>query len=247
MEPIIGINMSYEVFAGHKPDDVPRFRDAYKTYISYADAIRESGGIALLLPPFKDLNYLDSYLSMVHGFVFTGGDDYPPSLYNEEKHPKTKVIHQRRVNADIYIAEKMLAGNKPILGICGGVQLIAIACGGRIIQHIKNVSMHNKKSKILDSAHGITVERESLLYSILGSTEIQVNSAHHQAVDPEQPGKHLRVTATAPDGTIESLELENPEGRFLLGVQWHPERMGDEQHRRSLFNSFIERARLFCT
>ncbi len=245
MQPIIGINMSYGAYEGHKPGDVPRFRDAYKVYISYADAVRESGGIALLLPPFKDLSSLDSYLGMVQGFVFTGGDDYPSSLYNEEKHPKTKIIHRRRVDADIYIARKILSSRKPVLGICGGIQLITIVSGGKLIQNIENLSMHNKKSRIVDNAHKITIKKGSLLYSIFGTAEIEVNSAHHQAVDVEHPGDHLRVTATAPDGIIEALELDDQEERYFLAVQWHPERIKDKQHRKLLFNSFVDAARSF--
>jgi putative glutamine amidotransferase len=245
MEPIIGINMSYSAYAEHKPGDVLRFRDGYKVYISYADAVRESGGIPLLLPPFNDPGLLDSYLDMVRGFVFTGGDDYPSVLYNEEQHPKTKAIHQRRVDADTYIAQKILASKKPVLAICGGIQLISIISGGKLIQHIENLSMHNKKSKIEDSAHKIAIEEDSQLFAIFGTAEIEVNSAHHQAVDPLHPGEHLRVTAMAPDGVIEALELDNPGGRFLLAVQWHPERIKDRQHRTLLFNSFIDAARSF--
>lgn len=242
MEPIIGINMSYDAYAGHKPDDVPRFRDAYKVYISYADAVRENGGIALLLPPFSDPGSLDSYLNMVHGFVFTGGDDYPSALYREVQHPRTKVIHQRRVDADVYIARKMLAGKKPVLGICGGMQLIAIVNGGKLIQHIENPAMHDKESKITDNAHRISIKEDSLLFSIFGATEIEVNSAHHQAVDPLLPGEHLRITATAPDHTVEALELSEPGGRFCLAVQWHPERIKDGEHRRLLFGALIRAA-----
>jgi putative glutamine amidotransferase len=245
MEPLIGINMSYRPYAGHDQGDVPRFRDAYEVYISYVDAVRESGGIALLLPPLEDLALLDRYLDMVRGFVFTGGDDYPSGLYDEEQHPAIKVIHQRRVDADVYIAEKMLASRKPILGICGGIQLITIICGGKLIQHVENLTMHDKKSKIADNAHTVTIAKGSLLASIFGASEMGVNSAHHQAVDPEHPGQHLRVTATAPDGTIEALELENPRGRFFLAVQWHPERIGDRRHRQLLFNAFIDAARSF--
>ncbi len=243
MVPIIGINMSYGAYAGHKPGDVPRFRDAYKVYVSYVDAISESGGIALLLPPLSAPAVLDSYLNMVHGFVFTGGDDYPPSLYNETKHPKTELIHKRRVAADVYCAERMLASNKPVLGICAGIQLLAIINGAKIVQHIKEVSVHKSKSKIVDSAHRITIRKPSLLYSIFRAEEIEVNSAHHQAVDPEYPGDHLRVTATAPDGIIEALELDNPGERFFLAVQWHPERIKDQKHRKLLFGAFIEAAR----
>jgi putative glutamine amidotransferase len=243
MKPVIGINMSYDEYRRHIREDVPRYRDAYKLYVSYADAVQESGGIALLLPPFADPGSLDDYLDMVHGFLFTGGDDYPSSLYHEVQHPKTKAIHPRRVQADIYCARKILLTRKPVFAICGGIQLVSIVSGGKLVQHLHNLSMHNKKSTLRDSAHTVSLARDSLLYSLFKRDEIEVNSAHHQAVDGRYPGTNLRVTATASDGTVEALEPSDSGDRFLLAVQWHPERIGDKVHKRLLFDGFIDAAR----
>ncbi|MCK4575012.1 gamma-glutamyl-gamma-aminobutyrate hydrolase family protein [candidate division WOR-3 bacterium] len=238
MKPIIGINMSYSEFDGYNPGDL-RFRDFYTSYTSYVDSVQKSGGMVLLIPPFLDLSSLDYYIEFAQGFLFTGGDDYPPELYNEKKHPETKLIHKRRAEADIYLAREVLKTNKPVLAICGGIQLISIVCGGKLIQHIKQLDVHNKKSKTLDSEHDIRIIKDSLLFKIFGSEEISVNSAHHQAVDPSYIGDGLSITSYAPDGIVESLELESHEERFFLAVQWHPERIHDIHHRELIFDAFI--------
>lgn len=242
MRPIIGISMSYSEYDGYKAGDL-RFRDLYKVYTHYVDSVQQSGGMVLLIPTFRELSSLDYYIEVAQGFIFTGGDDYPPELYNETKHPKTKLIHKRRADADIYLARKVLQTNKPVFAICGGIQLINIVSGGKLIQHLKHLETHNKKSRTVDNRHSVKIMKDSLLYEIFREEEILVNSAHHQAVDPEHIGDDLRITATAHDGIIESLELKNPGGRFFLAVQWHPERIDDNRHRELIFNAFITAAK----
>ncbi len=241
-KPLIGINMSYLEYNGINPQNV-KFRDSYSIHIAYADAIRMYGGAVLLIPPFSDTNELDYYIDSADGFVFEGGNDYPPDLYGEKKHPETKPIHRQRANADMYLAKKVLNTRKPVLGICAGIQLMNIALGGKVIQHIDNVDVHYKKSKTLDNQHWITIERESILHEVIKQDRILVNSAHHQAINPEYIGKGLKVTANTLDGGIEAVELVNPEGRFLIGIQWHPERILDRKHKRLIFEAFLTATR----
>ncbi len=240
MKPIIGVTMSYCEYEGYTAEDKLRFRDSYKVYVAYADAVLESGGLVLPIPPFSELSALDEYVKLAQGFVFTGGDDYPPEMYGEKKHPETKLMHKRRAHADLYLAESILKTRKPILAICGGAQLVNIAKGGKLIQHLERLDMHNKKSKIVDNHHCITIVKDSLLFRLFNKSEISVNSAHHQAIDNEYLGADLKKTAFAPDGTVEALELENPEGRFFLAVQWHPERIGEVRHKRLIFDAFVK-------
>ncbi|GAI98861.1 unnamed protein product, partial [marine sediment metagenome] len=195
MRPIIGISMSYSEYDGYKAGDL-RFRDLYKVYTHYVDSVQQSGGMVLLIPTFRELSSLDYYIEVAQGFIFTGGDDYPPELYNETKYPKTKLVHKRRSDADIYLARKVLQTNKPIFAICGGIQLINIVSGGKLIQHLKQLETHNKKSRTVDNRHSVKIMKDSLLYEIFREEEILVNSAHHQAVDPEHIGDDLRITAT---------------------------------------------------
>ena len=243
MRPIIGINMSYSEYDKYEPGDL-RFRNLYKTYTYYVDSVQENGGMALLIPPFHELSYLDYYIEFAHGFIFTGGDDYPPEFYNEKKHPETELMHEQRADADIYLAREVLQTKKPVLAICGGIQLINIIYGGKLIQHLKGLETHNKKSKTVDNNHSVNIVKDSLLYEIFGEEDILVNSAHHQAVNPEHIGDGLRITATASDGVIESLELENTLERFFLAVQWHPERISDSRHRELIFKAFITAVKL---
>jgi len=242
MKPIIGINMSYSDYK-NSGSIAPSFRDVYKVYISYVDVVVEYGGMALAIPPYHNLHYLDDYLELAQGFLFTGGDDYPPEFYNEKKHPRTKLCHKRRTDADIYLARKVLDTDKPVLAVCGGIQLFNIALGGKLIQDLEHLEIHNKKTKILDNKHNIEIVKDSLLFEIFKKDEILVNSAHHQAVDPAYIGDGLRVTAIAEDDVIETLELKEAENRFFLAVQWHPERIDDREHRDLIFDAFIDAAR----
>jgi len=243
-KPVIGINMSYLEYRGANPENV-KFRDSYDIHIAYVDAIKMFGGNVLLIPPFSDLSELDYYIDSADGFVFTGGDDYPPDFYGEKRHTASKLIHRQRADADLYLAKKVLRSRKSVLGICGGLQLVNIAFGGKIIQHIDNIDIHYKKSKTLDNQHWITIKEDSLLHRIFAEDKVLVNSAHHQSLNPKYIGKGLKVTANAMDGGIEAVELEDAQGRFLLGVQWHPERIRDSKHKRLIFNAFLSSARSF--
>ena len=124
----------------------------------------------------------------------------------------------------------------PVLAICMGMQLLNVVYGGTLIQHLETGVRHVGIDEGNDSSHSIVLEDESLLHHILGSTALEVNSAHHQAVDRLAPG--LRALATAPDGIVEAVQLTDR--GFFLGVQWHPERIFDRAEQRALFEAFVE-------
>ena len=234
--PIIGLNMDYTCYPKYPATD-PRFRDCYDIYAPYVDVIAGSGGVPLPIPPLENSQLLEKYLDRLNGFVFTGGEDYPPEFYGEKPQPGLTLAHPRRVRADIHLARQVIASKIPVLGICGGLQLINIALGGKLIQHLNPVENHKAISYTKDASHTVTLVGGTALSDIFRATQMVVNSAHHQAVHPHHIGAGLRVAALAADGVIEALEAVGK--RFLLGVQWHPERLAGDGKRRRLFDFFI--------
>lgn len=229
--PLIAINMDYEENA-----QLPR-RGKYGLPEAYANCVAQAGGLPLLIPPLEDLALLDDYLGRAAGYVLSGGKDYPPRSYGEENHPKTAEMHARRARADLHIARQALDSAKPVLAICAGIQLINIAAGGKLIQHLDG---HRAADGQPEAEHGVETDPHSLLNEIFPSNELLVNSTHHQAVDPQALGRGLRVTARASDGTVEAVELAQPDGRFFLAVQWHPERISDAEHTERIFGAFVQ-------
>ena len=263
MKPRIGMNMDVAAVDGW-----PRMAVG----AAYVDAVREAGGWPVLVPAVPEEADLRERVEEVEGFVFIGGADYPSFLFSEPPHPKVNLMHERRWNTDILLARLALERRIPVLGICGGCQLLCIACGGKIIQHLPGADAHLKAD-----AQEVEIVGGRILRQLFGLGRITVNSYHHQAVDPAAPGRGLEVAARAADGTVEAIEgtahwasqeeedrgLRGSRGcgsrgkapekhtasvscgaadRFLLGLQWHPERMKNEEHRRKIFGAFVEAA-----
>lgn len=206
----------------------------------YVESIVEAGGLPLLVPP-SPKEVLQEYLDLADGVLFTGGLDYPPELYGQKPHPSVEEQARERVQSDMDLMRLTLDSPKPALGICAGLQLMNICAGGALVQHLDGAEAHKAEHMEKDSSHPAKVEKGTLLHRIFGQDEIVVNSAHHQAADPKGLGKGLKVSALAPDGTIEGLELAAPaRERFFLFVQWHPERIPDAEHRRKLFGAFVK-------
>lgn len=199
---------------------------------SYVRAVTAAGGMAVMLPCGLTPDVLRDYLQVLDGFCFVGGRDYPPELFGEQSHPKIRLIHPDRAAADMFLAKQVIDSTLPALGICCGCQLLAIAAGGKIIQHLDTAGAHTG-----ERSHPVRVVEDGIIRQLFGPGPVIVNSAHHQAVRPEHPGKGFRVTALAEDGVVEA--VEGTDGRFLLGVQWHPERMDHGTHRQTLFSAFI--------
>jgi len=202
----------------------------------YVRAIAESGGLVLIVPALQEEADLREVIGLADGFLFIGGPDYPPDWYGEEPHPETKTVHEYRAAADRALAQAVLASDLPVLGICGGHQLINVSLGGRLIQHPPGVEDHRG-----GKFHQVTVQGGHILRGLFGEGRIGVNSYHHQAVARGGLAAGLTAVAHADDGTLEAFEGEDQE-RFLLGIQWHPERCPDE-HRRAIFGAFIAAVR----
>ena len=231
-KPIIGINTDIE---GDKPE-------TSMTNSQYFEAIKKAGGIPVLLPPMsaEDL----ATLSHLDGVMMTGGADYPPSLYKQEQHSSVLLMKDSRSNFDLTLAKAVLEDKSiPFLGICAGCQALNIASGGSLVQDIPSLKPESKIKhaspggwKVGFNKHSVEFEKDSKIARALNKNSFDVVTSHHQCVG--EPGKDLEVKAKSPDGVIEAIEKSGD--RFVVGVQWHPER--DYESNQLLFAEFINQA-----
>jgi len=204
---------------------------------NYAEAIAAAGGLPVALP--HDPALAADYLDRIDALVVTGGAfDVDPALYGASNRHDTVTLKQRRTAAEQALTEGALARNLPVLGICGGEQLLAVVLGGTLIQHIPDAIPgaleHEQRNPRHEAGHRVAIAPGTLLHRIVGAAAMQVNSSHHQAVC--DPGPFAVVNATAEDKVIEG--IEDTRYRFCLGVQWHPEFAIDPGDRR-IFDALI--------
>jgi putative glutamine amidotransferase len=228
--PLIGITLDAEQPGGYSKYPWYALRQ------NYADAITASGGLPVGLP---HNDQAEAYLDRIDALVVTGGAfDVDPSMYGDTDTHTTVSLKAGRTAAEMALVRGALARGKPILGICGGEQLLAVALGGTLIQHIPDsvpdALAHEQPNPRHEAGHEISIVPGTLLHRIVGADHMAVNSAHHQAV--RSPGPRAVVNATAPDGVIEG--IEDPSRRFCLGVQWHPEFHIDRGDR-AIFDALI--------
>ena len=229
--PIIGITLDAEPPGGWSK------YPWYALRTNYAGAIAGAGGLPMALPHHPEL--AAEYLDRIDALVVTGGAfDVDPALYGDADRHGTVTLKEGRTTAELALVRGALARDLPVLGICGGQQLLAVALGGSLIQHIPDsvpgALAHEQPNPRHEAGHDVAVVPGTLLHRIVGATTMRVNSAHHQAV--RAPGPHAIVDATAPDGVIEG--IEDDRYRFCLGVQWHPEFLIDRGDRR-IFDALI--------
>lgn len=217
--PVIGITANYA-------NEDACLRDRY--YKQVVDA----GGTPFIIPPVADKHVIINTLEHIDALLLTGGGDYNPLWCNEEPSPRLHAVNAIRDLPELLITRLAFNRQIPMLGICRGIQTLAIALDGHVAQDISGNNEGNDKTSIKHSqdadrnelTHSITIAPDSHLFNIYKSERIYVNSFHHQAVD--DPGKRFRTTATAPDGTIEA--IESCEFKPIMGVQWHPEWLEEE-------------------
>jgi putative glutamine amidotransferase len=207
----------------------------------YADSVAAAGGVPVLLPPVPGI---EDALARLDGLLLSGGGDIDPARYGAEPDPRSASIHANRDTAEFALIEAATARRVPVLGICRGLQVINVARGGTLHQHLPDVVGHEGHAPApgVYGAHPVRVSPGSRLSQILGGEgpgdEITTPTSHHQAVD--KVGAGLTATAWAQDGTIEALEPEDAaDGPFLVAVQWHPE-AGDDPR---LFRALVAAAR----
>ncbi|MBE1237896.1 gamma-glutamyl-gamma-aminobutyrate hydrolase family protein [Phaeovibrio sulfidiphilus] len=208
---------------------------------NYAGVIVRAGGVPVILP--HEPETVPDLLDRIDGLMITGGAfDVDPALFGASSRHETVTLKARRTAFELAITRGALERDMPVLGICGGEQLLAVALGGTLIQHIPDsvpdALAHEQPNPRTEAGHTVALTPGSLLARIAGQDTIPVNSAHHQAV--EAVPWTLVVNAVAPDGVIEG--IEDPSRRFCIGVQWHPEYSispADD----ALFRAFVEAAR----
>ena len=203
----------------------------------YVESVERAGGRALVVPPSTDA--VDETLDVLDGVVLSGGIDIDPAAYGAERHSKTDPAQERRDAGELALLERALERDIPTLAICRGFQLLNVARGGDLVQHLPESVGHEGHREELGrfSEHPVEVKGGTKLASILGRRHDGVQSSHHQGVG--RVGEGLVETAWAEDGTLEG--LEDPEKRFAVAVLWHPEMEEDKR----LFAALVEEARLY--
>jgi len=224
-KPLIGITSAYKINEQN---------NSFSTSVNFAyiQAVADNGGIPLVLPTISDEEIMQRYVRHLDGLVLIGGDDIPPSAYNEQPHETVKVMPVRRYNFERKLISLWLSSGKPLLGVCLGMQLTNVVSGGSLIQDIPSQVGTKVKHR---QYHQVKIDPASSLAKILEATEASVYSNHHQAV--KDVGKNLKVVAHSDDGVVEA--MERIDGGFGLFVQWHPEQTNNAEHRNAIYGALV--------
>ncbi|RKZ33275.1 gamma-glutamyl-gamma-aminobutyrate hydrolase family protein [bacterium] len=235
--PKIGLTIGYQA-----PDKVEFLHRKSFEYLkeSYIERVKSAGGLPVLLPNIPE--NVDDYLAYIDGLLLTGGLDVAPSLYGEERISDTvRLASGRRDEFEQRIVVAAVEKGIPVFGICRGFQMVIVAMGGTLYQDVserEHTGKHTRDPETKERAnHSVSIVRDSILYRILGSDRIIVNSSHHQ-IAKDVPDM-FRVSAYADDGVFEGVETED--GR-LIAVQWHPEEM-ENRNASALFEYLVNSAK----
>ena len=231
MRPLIGIT-SYDEPVSWGAWNV----DAVLVPTTYVRAVERAGGRALVVPPVDGSQ--EETLAVLDGLVFSGGGDIDPDTYGAEAHDETRGVNSKRDEAELALLRAALERDLPVLAVCRGSQVLNVALGGDLVQHLPELVGHDRHlhtpGEFAD--HDVRVEPETRVGAILGD-RAPVKSHHHQAFG--RLGRDLREAAWADDGTIEA--IEDPTRRFAVGVLWHPEEGEDL----ALFEALVDEARRY--
>jgi microsomal dipeptidase-like Zn-dependent dipeptidase/anthranilate/para-aminobenzoate synthase component II len=217
--PVIGITSNYGELTA-------------KLAEGYYKSVWRAGGIPVIIPPISDTEVIINTLQRIDGLLLSGGADYDPHYAGEEPSPKLGEINAERDLPELLITQLAYNRQIPILGICRGIQTLAMVLGGHVAQDLSEVKdgwkeekgiQHSQQEERPVATHNVTVEKDSVLFSLYKFTTLRVNSFHHQSVD--DPGERFRITARAEDNIVEA--MESTEHKSIMGVQWHPECLAD--------------------
>ena len=211
--------------------------------VTYAQAVWGAGGEAILLPCNPNKDNCKQIVSMIDGLLAPGGHDVDPELYSEQVQEYCGKFTRYEDEYDMELIREAVKQGKPVLGICRGMQAVNVLFGGTLYQDIpaqySTQMVHTRIRPEEENFHTVRIEKDSYLAKVLGETEnVRVNTSHHQAV--KDVAKGFKVTAKAPDGTIEAMENQDAS---VLCVQWHPERLQDMEIYRELMKEFVDRCR----
>lgn len=228
MAPLIGITVYRNLDEG-----------GYYIPDGYVESVRKAGGIPLLLAPGEP--QLNQILKTVDGIIFGGGGDIDPTVYRGPDHPSIERVDLIRDTFEMDLAKRLFKLNTPVLGICRGFQLLALASGSEMITHLPEETgeavIHRARNG--DAIrHRVNLEPESRLAKMVGSTEFEVESKHHQAI--RSVSDEWEVVGSASDGIIEAMEHKNHP--WMISVLWHPEMSIDEPEHQRIFKAFVEAA-----
>ena len=233
MKPLIGITPSFDPRTG-----------LLSLQESYGEAVAASGGIPVAFLLSEDPGVLLEAFKRCDGILLSGGADMDPGSYKEARISACGRSATRRDDMEIFLARRALKKNLPVLGVCRGMQLMNVAAGGTLYQDMyaqitdRPILRHTRTAANMHPRHEIRIENDSFVYGSFQTDRVWVNSYHHQAVKTLAPG--FRITARSPDGIIEA--IEHTGRKFVVGVQWHPERLWrTEPVHRNIFAEFIRR------
>jgi putative glutamine amidotransferase len=235
--PLIGISTSVTI------DEYPE-----RAYVNaaYLRAVEQAGGVPVLLAPQLSAAARDALWPRLDGLVLTGGGDVEPSRFGEAAHPKTTLVSIDRDALELELVDRALRDDVPVFAICRGLQVLNVALGGSLHQHVPDAFgdgiQHSQPAKRDVATDDVKLQTDGTrLGAILGTSELCVNSFHHQAV--HRLGRDLRDVGWAPDNVIEALEHAD-RARFVVAVQWHPEDLvGHDAAARALFTAVVDAAR----
>lgn len=226
MKPIIGITC-----------DICGDNGQLQLRRQYLDAISRAGGIPVVLAPSSQPGQAERGCEICQGVLLSGGGDVDPCYWGETPSPALGCVSPVRDYYEISLTRAALASGKPILGICRGMQVMNVAKGGTLCQDLQTGMSHQQNAPRSHLFHDIFIDKESRLGGIFLTDRLGVNSFHHQSV--QRLAQDFKVTATSLDGTIEAIEMHGD--TFVVGVQWHPEDLGDH-YSRALFRTFVASA-----
>jgi putative glutamine amidotransferase len=243
MRPLIGVSTSevrVQASARPLPEGDPPQRELVLGMV-YAAAVQRAGGIPVVLPPIPPAD-VPALLNRLQGICLSGGPDLDPASYDARADAELGPVEPELDAFELKLARAADAAGLPVLGICRGCQVLNVARGGTLHQHLPAVTdglMHHRQTEPgRVTTHTVDVERGSRLAEIVGAGELEVNSFHHQATD--RLGERLRAVAWSPDGVVEG--IEDPDAPFYLGVQWHAEGLVERPEHEALFAALVDAA-----
>ena len=237
MQPLIGLTMYGRI---ERPVPSEHYEEHYSVPFVYVEAIRRAGGGPFLLPPGEP--HEGRWLDALDGVVIAGGTDIDPGRYGGDRTPAVLIADAERDESEIAFTRGLLERDLPTLFVCRGMQVLNVTLGGTLHPHIPDLGIGDihRDHEGYWAYHDIEATEGSRVAEAMGATSVMTYSGHHQAIDAVAEG--LSVTATAPDGMIEALEVDG--ASWAVGVQWHPEMSAhDDPTQQALFDTLVARGR----